>query len=153
MNQNVRISLIGAVAGILSALIAAGATVWATHTVNRKEGIQVEKESTSNLEASADQTAQSSKAAATGGHEIVYVKSMTATVTSEHGPRTAPSPEAPAKADLCVLTSVGSYGGATKGCTLTRGNDGWMLVANARNSTSTCQATCFDLRPNGPPSP
>lgn len=53
----------------------------------------------------------------------------------------------PVKQDICVLTSVASYGGTTKECTLTKKPEGWVLTARGRKSTSICEATCFYLRP------
>lgn len=157
MTNNVRIALISGVTSIITALIAAGATVWANEKgradEHRKEAEIAEKTLTSDLNAAAARTAESSEEAAVGAHEVSHLEPMTATVTSDDRPRT--NQAGPVKADICVLTNVGSYGGATKGCTLTREENGWVLVANARKSTSTCQATCFDLRPrpNGPPAP
>lgn len=156
MNPNAKSTLIAGAVSIITALIAAGATVWATERGKTTDREQEEKaataELTSRANAAADQTERASEAGAAGAHDPVYVRSMTATVTAEGSPKS--NTEGPVKADLCVLTSVGSYGGATKGCTLKLGNDGWTLVASARKATSTCQATCFDLRPgpNGPPS-
>jgi hypothetical protein len=149
MNQSARNALIAAV----TALLVAGATVWVIEKGKRTEDEQDAKGARQELEAAADQIAQASVAGAAGAHDPIYVKSMTAIVTAGGEPNTAQ--DGPVKADLCLLTSVGSYGGATKGCTLTRGNEGWKLVANARRTTSACQATCFDFRPgpNGPPSP
>lgn len=150
MNQNAKNTLIAGVVSIITALIAAGATVWATERGKTADLKQEEKAATeelaSNANAAANQTERASEAAA---HDPIFVTTLT--VTAEDG--TKSDPKGPVKADLCVLTSVGSYGGATKGCTLTRGDGGWRLVANARRATSTCQATCFDFRPgpNGPP--
>jgi hypothetical protein len=150
MNQNVRIALIGAVAGIITALITAGTTVWANENRNEDENRQqAEIDAASTATA---QTAELPEVAMASTHEVGYVGPLAATVTSDDGVRT--DQDGPVKADICVLTGVASYGGATKGCTLTKEDSGWVLVANARKATSRCLATCFDLRPrpNGTPS-
>lgn len=153
MSQGTRSTLIAAVvASIVTALITAGATVWAIQSGKRAEIEEEKKEAiqelASNLAAAADQIAKASGAAA--AHDPIFVKTLTATFSSEGSPGS--SEDGPVKADLCLLTSVGSYGGARKGCTLTQGSNGWTLAASARNATSACQATCFNFRPNpGPP--
>ena len=49
------------------------------------------------------------------------------------------------KADVCVLTTVSSYGGASKTCSLSHKDEGWVLTATARKATATCGAVCFDV--------
>jgi hypothetical protein len=56
--------------------------------------------------------------------------------------------DGPLAAAFCVMTSVGSYGGATKGCNLSQRDEGWILVANGRKASSVCAAECFNFEAN-----
>ena len=144
-----RIALITAVTSIVTAFITAGTTIWlaskseaAAIQVQSKEQEKALTEPLKGVPALIVNPEPVKDDVAVGSREIV-IRPMTA--TASFADRAVTDREGPVKADICVLTSVGSYGGATKGCTLTKTNDGWVLVANGRNSTSACQAMCFDF--------
>lgn len=135
-NGGVRIATISAVTSVITALIAAGATVWATEQKRQSTDEERAQQAEQVLATPSDAEEPS-----LGSPTVL--RTMSATVTYDDDPRT--DREGPVKADLCVLTSVGSYGGATKGCTLQHEAEGWVLVANGRKATANCQATCFDF--------
>lgn len=49
-------------------------------------------------------------------------------------------------ADLCMLTELNHYGGATQQCSV-KGNreEGWVLFNHARNMNVTCTMSCYNL--------
>lgn len=47
--------------------------------------------------------------------------------------------------DVCMLNQIGSYGGATKSCSLKLEGSGWVVTASARKSSASCTALCFNL--------
>lgn len=144
--QDIQVAKITAVSTILAAIIAAAASIWLGSRREAAQAPQAEVALTESLEPSDPAgSGLSSQATATGGLGLVFVGSIAATVKYDSEADT--DRRDPMKADLCVLTSVGSYGGATKGCTLTKTDKGWVLVSNGRKATSTCQAMCFNLGP------
>jgi hypothetical protein len=135
-NDGVRIATISAVTSVITALIAAGVTLWVTDAQRQNREEQRAQQAETVLA-----TPSEAEEPSVGGPSVL--RTMSATVSYDDDART--DREGPVKADLCVLTSVGSYGGATKGCTLQYDAEGWVLVANGRKATSNCQATCFDF--------
>jgi len=51
--------------------------------------------------------------------------------------------------DLCILSTISSDGGATKGCSLSKTDTGWLLTASQKKASVNCSATCFNLQSTG----
>jgi len=59
--------------------------------------------------------------------------------------RSSASTRAPEDADICLLTTVSSYGGASKSCSLKVEDNRWILVASGRKASVNCEATCLSF--------
>ena len=131
----VKIALISGLVSILPALI--------TVSVQWKAGAAEEK---ARIEAEAAEAAKDREAlpkAVEGVFDKIKFKTLSASVPY-NGDGTSRTDKEPGKgyleADVCVLTKVSSYGGASKTCSLTRSEEGWVLIATARKATASCEA-------------
>lgn len=79
------------------------------------------------------------------GEAIYDLGTFTASIKSSSK---ASKQETPiADMDICILSTISSYGGATKLCSLSKTETGWLLTASQRKATVNCTATCFNLQP------
>ncbi len=137
MPDAVKIALISGVVSIITALITASVQ-W--QAAEKQEKVEVQKE--------ADQAENEVLPAAKAKGAVLETLSAGVSYNKDGKPKTNRDPEKGwVKADICVLTTVSSYGGASKACTLAQNEEGWALTATGRKATSTCRAICFDLPP------
>ena len=140
MNDAVKIALISAVCSVITALITASVQWKAAESQERTE-TKVEAKQ-------ADETLAELPAAGPGTVNGMSLRTLSAKVDYKNDGKTRSNKDPSdgfLSADICVLTSVSTYGGASKSCNLSRTDDGWSLVATGRKATVSCKAVCFDL--------
>lgn len=138
MNDAVKIALISAVCSIITALITASVQ-WKVVEDKKVEEIQEDTKDQ-------PQKALPPISATTPGE--APIRALFAQVKYNDNGKTDSSRDPSSgfvHADICVLTMVSSYGGASKTCNLAREEGGWSLTATARKATATCRAACFDI--------
>lgn len=144
MSDAVKIALISAICSVITALITALVTVSVQWRAAEKQE-QVEHKAEAK-EASKEFSALPKAGAGDTGKIIFRPLSARVEYNEDGKSRTDKDPsEGSIEADICLLTTVSSYGGASKSCSLTQTERRWSLVSTGRKATSTCQAICFDL--------
>lgn len=137
VSDSVKVALISSLTSVLVALIT---VIGAAMLKDAKEREDIPKEAKDILP---DPVTFAPLASPESAESIVKLETFVVSVDFNDSAKTTSTPEI--DRDICVLTAVASYGGATKGCSLVKSAGGWVLKANGRKATSTCEATCFDL--------